>query len=328
MAQNPFEIRGLDKNPLDELLKLNRARRSKEAKDREDQRKRDESVVLNKTPYNIKKEEEAQMAKAGWAGTRFRAKDAKPAMYSIDGDKENLIKEGDPILERALLRNRLINEASARIQGGGIAQNAQQLSSQPKTEQARMGTGGKLKQLGDEFRLGMSSFMSGNRGGQVIGKPNTPALSDVLQTGDSPMKYQQDFEKFGSGKLPVNTDNRLKNKMAEGKIKRYGKMKKEEAKAIQREKLRTALAKNVSKVEVEGANLKEATKNKLRGTRGRIKQILNKERKNFEALKAQTPSLKEMFSSYLEGVKRRSGQARKAVDYALPQARVVQKKPK
>jgi len=319
MAQNPFEIRGLDKNPLDELLKLNRARRSKEAKDREDQRKRDESVVLNKAPTVVKKVKEAQMAKAGGA-FGWGKKDAKPAIYEVNGTQ---LEEGDPALERVRLRNRLINEASARIGGGGIVQNAQQPSSQSKTEQARMGTGGKLKQLGDEFRLGMSSFMSGNRGGQVIGKPNTPTQID-----DSPMKLQQDFEKFGSGKLPVNTDNRLKNKMAEGKIKRYGKMKKEEAKAIQREKLRTALAKNVSKVEVEGANLKEATKNKLRGTRGRIKQILNKERKNFEALKAQTPSLKEMFSSYLEGVKRRTGLARKAVDYALPQARVVQKKPK
>lgn len=323
MAQNPFEIRGLKENPLDELLKLNRARRAKEAKDREDQRKRDESVVLNKTPYNIKKEEEAQMAKAGWAGTRFRAKDAKPAMYSIDGDKENLIKEGDPILERARLRNRLINEASARIQGGGIVQNAQQLSSQPKTEQAGMGVGKKLKQLGDEFRLGMSSFMSGNRGGQVIGKPNTPTQID-----DSPMKLQQDFEKFGSGKLPLNIDNRVKNKQAELQIKRYGKMKKEEAKRLEKEKLKKAIARNVSKVEVEGANLRKATKDKLRGTRGRIKQILAKERKNFEALKAQTPSLKQMFRSYVEGVKKRSGMAKKAVDYALPQARVVQKKPK
>ena len=276
MAQNPFEIRGLDKNPLDELLKLNRARRSKEAKDREDQRKRDESVILNKTPFDIDVKEEAQMAKAGGI-LGWGKKDAKPAIYTIDSEGE--FKEGDPILERARLKNRLINEASTRIGGGGNVQNAQQSSRQPKTEQARMGTGGKLKQLGDNLRLSMSSFMSGNRGGQVIGKPNTPALSDVLQTDDSPMKYQQDFEKFGSGKLPVNTDNRLKNKKAEGKIKRYGKMKKEEAKRINREKLRTSLAREVSKVEVEGANLRKATKDKLRGTKNRIKGILSKEKK-------------------------------------------------
>ena len=319
MAQNPFEIRGLKENPLDELLKLNRARRAKEAKDREDQRRRDESVVLNKAPTVIEKVKEAQMAKAGGV-FGFGKKDAEPAMYSIDGDKENLLKEGDPALERVRLRNRLINEASARIQGGGIAQNAQQSLSQPKTEQAGMGVGKKLKQLGDEFRLGMSSFMSGNRGGQVIGKPNTPTQID-----DSPMKLQQDSEKLSSGRLPLNIDNRVKNKQAELQIKRYGKMK---AKRLEKEKLKKAIARNVSKVEVEGADLRKATKDKLRGTRGRIKQILAKERKNFEALKAQTPSLKQMFRSYVEGVKKRSGMARKAVDYALPQARVVQKKPK
>tara|TARA_R100000995_G_scaffold83019_1_gene57998 strand:- start:84 stop:1013 length:930 start_codon:yes stop_codon:yes gene_type:complete len=309
MAQNPFEIRGLDKNPLDELLKLNRARRSKEAKDREDQRIRDEKIVLKEIPDNIS--EIIPARKAGFIRGATKEQ-VKVGTETMDID--------DPRYIQALNRNKIIEDASKRLKGG---QNAQQSSSQPKTEQARMGTGGKLKQLGDNLRLSMSSFMSGNRGGQVIGKPNTPTQID-----DSPMKLQQDFEKFGSGKLPVNTDNRLKNKKAEGKIKRYGKMKKEEAKRINREKLRTSLAREVSKVEVEGANLRKATKDKLRGTKNRIKGILSKEKKNFEALKSQTPSVSELVQSYIQGVKKRSGLARKAVDYALPQARVVQKKPK
>ena len=293
MARNPFEIRGLDKNPLDELLALNRARRAQEVKNREAQRQRDEQIVLNKRPSPTP--EEIKETRGGFFG--IGGEKVGTGRYQLDGEEISADE-----YNQIQLRNKIINDATARLRGGQTAQNAQPQPKQPSVKQGRMGLSDRVKLLPDQLRTSLSSFMSGNRGGMVVGQPNTPMSLDQSAT-----KLQRDAEAMSSGKLPVQRDKRL-DRQTDKTIRQY---KRKEA---------------IDKVKEEGSRLKEATKQKLGKSRDRIKQAIENEKPYFNALVRATPSFNDVMSRIKEGALEKFSQFKaRGLQDVLPQARVVQK---
>lgn len=292
MARNPFEIRGLDKNPLDELLALNRARRTQETKNREAQRRRDEQIVLNKklTPLD-----EITETRGGVFG--FGGKKVGTGRFMIDGEEASPEQ-----VAQAQLKNQMIKESTARLRGGQTAQNVQSQPQQPSIQQGRMGLSDRIKLLPDQLRTSLSSFMSGNRGGMVIGQPNTPMSLDQSAT-----KLQRDAEAMSSGKIPVQRDKRL-DKQTGKTIRQY-----------QRKKA-------VDDVKEEGRKLIGATKQKLGKSRDRIKQAIENEKPYFNALVRATPSFNDFMSNIKDKALEKYSQFRaKDIFDVLPQARVIQK---
>lgn len=300
MAQNPFDIKPLGRDsmsPLKDLLAMNRKRRDAEEKAKASQAKADQSIILNKIPSKV------------WIDPKtgkhmMQGKDGDEVV--IDIDRYNIEQARNKEIQQAY--NRTYRPPDSEKQNYPLAPKSM-VATKSKGNKAdntyadgtpKMGTLDKVKLMPEMLRQGLSSFMSGNRGGQVIGQPNVPqALTDAPKLFDS-----------ANMRLPLPAPDKRLQKNTERSIRQY------------------ARGKRINDVLAGGRKVTEELKKPIQNLRSRYKQSMEQNQPYIQAMKDATPSFGEALNNYIQGVKSRINTGKKVLEYAMPQARVLQKKPK
>ena len=308
MAQNRFATRRMAENPLEKLLENQEKIRKAEERAKASQSKADQSIILNKVPSKV------------WVDP----KTGKHMMQGNDGteveidiDRYNIEQARNQEIQQAY--NRTYKRPAGEKQNYPPAPKSQVATKKTKKVvdtyadgKPKLNTLDKVKLMPEMLRQGLSSYMSGNRGGQVVGQPNIPSdlTMALMKSGGMRGAETPQFSDLNlpPAKLPFD----LRKKRDTTKEDRN---------------LEFQIAKHKFKKGAEGAkdrvvqHFADASKK----TSQRWADARDEIKRDTYALWQQTPSLKDLTTNYASGVK---GRVRQLADFAtknlFPQARTIE----